>query len=130
MSEKVLVWLLFERDEAVLFALRKNDSAPFAGRLVLPGDEMESEESASETIGRVGREEMGLDVTGEEFVDTLYLTEGGQQYAVNIFRVLSFTGAPRFRESGPYVDVRWGLRSELDNEALPMPAELRLLLVR
>jgi ADP-ribose pyrophosphatase YjhB (NUDIX family) len=124
-DEKVLVWLLFERDGAVLFGLRKADEPPFAGQLTLPGDEMEADESAAETIGRFGREELGLSITGEEFFDTLYVSEAGQDYAVNVFRVTSFSGTPRFRESGPFVDVRWGLVSEVSDPALPIPDVLR-----
>jgi ADP-ribose pyrophosphatase YjhB (NUDIX family) len=129
-SEHVLVWLLLERDDAVLFALRKGDEAPFAGQLTLPGAEMREEESAVETIGRVAREELGIAVTGEEFVDTLYLKEAGNDYPTNVFRVTAFEGRPRFRESGPYEDVRWGLRAELSDETLPLAPALRSLLTR
>ena len=129
-EEKVLVWLLLEQDGGVLVALRKPEARPFGGRLCLPGDEMEHDESAAETIGRVAREELDLRVTGEEFVDTLYVEEQERTYAVNVFRVTSFEGRPRFRESGPYLDVRWALRSELADPALPLPPALRELLTK
>jgi ADP-ribose pyrophosphatase YjhB (NUDIX family) len=125
---KVLVWLLLEQDGAVLLALRKADAPPFAGHFCLPGDAVEQEESAAETIGRVAREELDLRVTGEEFAETLDLEDGGERYAANVFRITSFEGRPRFRESGPYMDVRWGLRSELSDPALPVPQALRNLL--
>jgi ADP-ribose pyrophosphatase YjhB (NUDIX family) len=127
-GEKVLVWLLLEQAGAVLFALRKADGGPLAGKLVLPGDEMDADESAAETIGRVAREELDLRVTGEEFADTLYINEGDQRFAVNVFRVTTFEGRPRFRESGPYEDVRWGLRSEIWDPKLPLPEPLRAML--
>jgi ADP-ribose pyrophosphatase YjhB (NUDIX family) len=126
----VLVWLLLEQDGAVLLALRKPDQPPFAGHFCLPGDNMHASESAAETIGRVAREELDLRVTGEEFLDTLYLQEEGREYAANVFRVTSFEGRPRFRESGPYLDVRWGLRTELGDPALPLPEGLRAMLTR
>lgn len=124
-EERVLVWLLLRREEALLLALRKPDRPPFAGRFVLPGEEMEPEESASETIGRVAREELDVRVTGEEFFDTLYVEDGGRPYAINVFRITSFEGRPRFRESGPYQDVRWGLPSDLQDPTLPIAEGLR-----
>jgi ADP-ribose pyrophosphatase YjhB (NUDIX family) len=129
-SERVLVWLLLERDGAVLMALRKAEAPPFGGQLVLPGDEMDADESAAETIGRVAREELGIAVTGEQFVETIYLEEQGVSYATNVFRLTSFEGRPRFRESGPYADVRWGYRSELNDPALSLPQPLRELLTK
>jgi ADP-ribose pyrophosphatase YjhB (NUDIX family) len=127
--ETVLVWLLIEQGDTVLMALRKPDSPPFAGWLVLPGAEMAGDESAIETMGRVAREELDLQVLGEEFVETLAVEDGGRRYAINVFRVTTFEGRPKFRESGPYVDVRWGRKSELADPALPVPEALRALLV-
>ena len=112
-DQTVLVWLLIEQEDAVLLALRKPETSPFGGQWALPGDGLEAEESASETLSRVGREQLDVTVRGEEFVDTLYLQEGGVEYAVNVFRVTSFLGKLRFRESGPYADIRWALRNEV-----------------
>ena len=110
---RILVWLLIEQEDAILLGRRKADTAPFAGRWVLPGDEMGEDESASETTERFAREQLDLRVRGEEFVETLYLSDGGKDFAVNVFRV-GYEGRPRFRESGPYQEVRWFLRSDLD----------------
>src|SRR5262245_30609141 len=110
---RVLVWLLLEEDDALLLALRKPDAPPFAGAWALPGEEMPGEESASETIGRFGREQLDINIGGEEFADTLYLADEGIDYAVNLFRVLSYSGRPRFRESGPFTEVRWVTRADL-----------------
>jgi ADP-ribose pyrophosphatase YjhB (NUDIX family) len=127
--ETVLVWLLIEQNGAVLFALRKPGRPPYAGHLVLPGDEMLGDESATETLERVGREELDLRITGEEFVDTFFFKEDTKAYAVNVFRV-GYAGQPRFRESGPFVDVRWGRRDEIADPSLPVPEPLRRLLLR
>jgi NUDIX domain len=113
MSEQtVLVWLLLEQDGAVLLARRKSDHPPFAGQWVLPGDTMPDAESATETAERAGHDQLDVQVTGDEFVDTLYLQDAGIDYAANIFRV-NYEGRPRFRESGPYIDVRWVLPPSL-----------------
>lgn len=109
---KVLVWLLLEQDGAVLLARRKSDRPPFASQWVLPGDVMPEEESASETAQRVGQDELDIRVSRDEFVETLYLEDGGVEYAVNVFRV-DYEGRPRYRESGPYTEVRWALASVL-----------------
>ena len=125
----VLVWLLIEQEGAVLLGRRKAEQPPFAGQWVLPGDEMPEEESASETAARFAREQLDVRVGGEEFVDTLYLEDGGVEYAANLFRVTAYEGKPRYRESGPYVEVRWLLPAELWEEGLyPMPAPLRTVL--
>ena len=126
MSQRVLVWLLLHDGDAMLLGLRKPDQPPFAGQWVLPGDEMPEDESAAETLGRFGREQLDIRASGEEFVDTLYVNEGPEEFAVNVFRVDSYEGRPRFRESGPYSEVRWVTRAEVtDENAYPMPAPLR-----
>jgi hypothetical protein len=111
-EQTVLVWLLFEQDGAVLLARRKSDHPPFAGQWVLPGDAMPEAESATETAERAGHDQLDVRVSGDEFVDTLYLEDAGIDYAANIFRV-RYEGRPRFRESGPYTEVRWVLPSAL-----------------
>jgi len=108
----VLVWLLLEHDGAVLLARRKSDQPPFAGQWVLPGDAMPEVESATETAERAGRDQLDVRVTEDEFVETLYLHDAGIDYAANIFRV-TYEGRPRFRESGPFLEVRWVLPSAL-----------------
>ena len=126
MTQRVLVWLLLLDGEAMLLGLRKPDRPPFAGQWVLPGDEMPEAESASETLLRFGRDQLDIRPGSEEFIDTLYLSEGADELAVNIFRLDSYEGQPRFRESGPYSEVRWVTRGEVtDEDAYPMPAALR-----
>jgi ADP-ribose pyrophosphatase YjhB (NUDIX family) len=128
MAERVLVWLLFAREGAFLLARRREDEPPFAGQWVLPGDVMPEEESASETLARVAKDELDVRVRDEEFVDTIYLEERDVRFATNVFRVPAFAGQLRFRESGPYADVRWAGRSDLDDLSVPMPDALRSLL--
>jgi ADP-ribose pyrophosphatase YjhB (NUDIX family) len=104
---RVLVWLLLETEDNVLLGKRKPDRPPFAGEWVLPGEEMPGEESASETVVRFARDQLDLRVTGDEFVNTMYINEDGVDYAANVFRVAAYEGRPRFRESGPYTEVKW-----------------------
>jgi ADP-ribose pyrophosphatase YjhB (NUDIX family) len=125
MSEKVLIWLMFEQEDAVLLTRRKNDEPPFAGQWVLPGDVMQIEESASETVQRFGRNELDVRVGAEEFVDTFYLTERETSYAVTVFKAVSFEGRLRYRESGPYEEARWSLPEDLPS---PIPAALAEML--
>ena len=103
---KVLVWLLMEQDGGVLLARRKMEARPLGGQWVLPGDRLTEEESSSETIWRVGREMLDIQVIHDSFVDTLYIKERGVEYAINVFSI-AFEGTPRFRQSGPYAEVRW-----------------------
>jgi ADP-ribose pyrophosphatase YjhB (NUDIX family) len=123
---RVLVWLLLHEGDAMLLGLRKPDKPPFASQWVLPGDEMPEDESAVETLQRFGREQLDIRPGAEEFVDTLYVKEGPDDLAVNVFRLDSYEGRPRFRESGPYSEVRWVTRAEVtDEKTYPMPAPLR-----
>jgi len=123
MAEHVLVWLLVERDGSVLLMRRKTVETPFAGQWVLPGDEMTDDESAVETLVRVGREELGAGVSGDTFVETLEVLEGGNSYSINVFRV-SLEGHPRYRESGPYEEAAWAPLNELRTAGLSMPPQL------
>jgi len=127
MAERVLVWLLIERDGAVLLVNRKRP--PFREVWVLPGDTMPEAESASETAARVLRDDFGVEVEGEEFLETLRLEEGGVEYAVNVFRVAT-DGRPRHRESGPYAEVGWAAPSELGELDIQLPPPLLDLLER
>jgi ADP-ribose pyrophosphatase YjhB (NUDIX family) len=120
----VLIWLLMELDGGVLLARRKPDSRPLAGQWTLPGDIMRSDESSAETIWRVGREMLDIQVIHETFVDTLYIKDNGLDYAINVFS-LAFEGQPRYRESGPFAEVRWCLPAELPK---PLPEGLAVLL--
>lgn len=113
MSERVLIWLLIEQEGTCLLAHRKADEPPFAGRWTLPGDEMRREESALETIQRIGRDDLGVELGSEEFIDTFYLEESGTRYAVTVFKPLAVSGPLRYRESGPYLEVAWGTAATL-----------------
>ena len=123
MAEHVLVWLLVEREGSVLLMRRKTVETPFADQWVLPGDEMTDDESAVETLVRVGREELGAGVSGDTFVETLEVLEGGNSYSINVFRV-SLEGHPRYRESGPYEEAAWAPLSDLATAGLSMPTQL------
>ena len=123
MAEHVLVWLLVERDGSVLLTRRKATEPPFASQWVLPGEEMKEDESSGETVARVAREELGVGFSGDDFVTTLEMIEGGNSYSVNVFRV-ALEGHPRYRESGPYEEAAWAPLRELRGAGLPMPQQL------
>ena len=112
---RVLIWLLMEQNGGVLLAHRKPGASPLAGQWTLPGDLMPEEESSSDTIWRVCREQLDIQAIQESFVDTLYIKDLGIEYAINVFS-LAFMGMPRFRDSGPYTEVRW-----VAPDALPKP---------
>ena len=123
MAEHILVWLLVERDGAVLLTRRKATEPPFANQWVLPGEEMLDDESSGETVARVAREELGAGFSGDDFFTTLEMLEGGNSYTANVFRV-SLEGHPRYRESGPYEEAAWAPLAELKTAGLPMPSQL------
>ena len=121
--------MLVLQEGAVLSGLRKADQPPFSGRWVLPGEIMREDESSTETMGRFVREQLGVAIASEEFDDTLYLQDSGDEQAINVFRV-SLDGTPRFRESGPYAQMRWVAATEVgDPTAYPAPQALREYLV-
>lgn len=118
MSDRVLIWLLIEQDGAVLLARRKPDARPFAGTWTLPGDLMRGDESAAETIERFSQDQLGATVRADDFIDTFFLEEAGQSYAVTVFKPSSIDGHLRYRESGPYDEVRWATAGELPQPIL------------
>jgi SAM-dependent methyltransferase len=126
MAQSLLVWLLFEAGGGLLLGKRRQP--PFAGLWTLPGEVMPAHEGAEETLARFAREHLGVEVTGEEFEETLYLSERGENYVTNVFRVLGYEGQLRFRP-GTFEDIRYVSYSEAaDAGAFPMPAALRALL--
>jgi hypothetical protein len=127
MSE--MVWLLIENDGAVLLAQRKPESEVFAGRWTLPGEVRAEDESDSQTLARVAADDFGIQIQGEEFIERLYVSAGGSQHQINVYRV-GFEGSPKFRESGPYVEVGWAEPGELDDLDIELPQALREFLVR
>ena len=127
-ESRVLVWLLLEDEGGVLLALRKEDRPPFAQQWTLPGDVMAIDESAMEAIVRCARQDLDVGVRSEDFLATLELADGSVEYAVNVFQV-GVVGQPRFRESGPYADVRWLTPADLAaDDSLSMPQALRDIL--
>jgi ubiquinone/menaquinone biosynthesis C-methylase UbiE/ADP-ribose pyrophosphatase YjhB (NUDIX family) len=128
MAQSILVWLLFEKDGAVLLGKRKAGREPFAGQWTLPGAVMPEHESADETLTRVAAQEFGVQVTGNDFFETLYVSEGGENYVTNIFRVIAHEGALRFRRDSDYEEVSWFSPVQLAGAAFLMPAPLRALL--
>jgi ADP-ribose pyrophosphatase YjhB (NUDIX family) len=123
MADKVLVWLLVEHEGTVLLVRRKPDEPPFGDQWVLPGDEMPEYESAAETLARVGKEELGVEVSMDSFFDTIELADGDDTFAVNIFRV-AVDGRPRYREDGPYEEAAWAEPAALPESGLRMPSQL------
>lgn len=120
----VLVWLLIEDGDSVLVARRKPDEPPFADGWTLPGDELRKGQAPSSFIALFGKDQLDIQVMGDEPFQTLHLSDGDETYAVAVHRV-GYEGRPRFRESGPYSEVGWAPRSDLlDAAAYPHLAEL------
>jgi ADP-ribose pyrophosphatase YjhB (NUDIX family) len=124
-----MVWMLIENDGAVLLAQRKAESEVFAGRWTLPGEVRDEDESDAETLARVAADDFGVELQGEEFVEKLYVSTGGRQHQINVYRV-GFEGSPKFRESGPYEEVGWADPTELDELDIELPGALREFLGR
>jgi len=126
----ILSAALFERDERVLTAHRKAGCPPFAGQWLLPMTPVRPTETAEDAVKRYTREQFGVQVAREAFVDTVYVEDPDdrRQYIANIFRADLAGGPMRFRADGDYDDARWLAASELDQ--LWMPPALREPLVR
>ncbi|HLG11900.1 MAG TPA: NUDIX domain-containing protein [Dehalococcoidia bacterium] len=127
MSE--MVWMLIENDGAVLLAQRKQDSEVFAGRWTLPGEVRVEGESDAEALARVAADDFGVELRGEEFVERLYVSTGGRQHQVDVYRV-GFEGSPQYKESGPYEEVGWAAPGELGELDIELPPALREFLDR
>ena len=120
----VLAWLLIEDGDNVLVARRKDDEAPFSGQWVLPGDELRKGQSPSSFIALYGKDQLDIQVMGDEPFQTLHLSDGDTEYAVAVHRV-GYEGRPRFRESGSFAEMGWAPRGDLtDATAYPHLAEL------
>jgi SAM-dependent methyltransferase/ADP-ribose pyrophosphatase YjhB (NUDIX family) len=126
----ILSAALFERDDRVLTAHRKTGCPPFAGQWLLPMTPVSPMETAEDAVKRYTREQFGVQVVREAFVDTVYVEDPDdrRQYVANIFRADLAGGPMRFRADGDYDDARWLAASELDQ--LWMPPALREPLVR
>ncbi len=121
---------LFERDGAVLTAHRQPARAPFGAQWVLPMTLVGEREAAEEALRRHLREQFGIDVTGEQFVDTVYVEDpnDAHRYVANVFRTEMSAGPMRFRADGEYDDARW-LGAD-DVAQVWMPPALRDLVIR
>ncbi|HEY8173868.1 MAG TPA: methyltransferase domain-containing protein [Dehalococcoidia bacterium] len=121
---------LFEHDGAVLTAHRSSARPPFAGQWLLPMTPVRSDETAEEALVRHARDQFGIDVSGESFVDTVYMEDPDdkRRYVANIFRARLGEGPMRFRADGDYDDARWLAAGELAD--VWMPPALREPLVR
>ncbi len=128
MSDTV-VWMLIENDGAVLLAQRKDDMPPFAGEWALPGELAAEDESASETLKRIAANDFGMELQGEELIETIKVASAGSEYEVAVYRV-GFEGQPKFRDSGSYTEVGWATSEELDELDTEVPQALRDFLER
>jgi SAM-dependent methyltransferase/ADP-ribose pyrophosphatase YjhB (NUDIX family) len=121
---------LFERDEMVLTAHRKDACPPFGGQWVLPLALVREHETAEDAMRRHARDTFGVDVGDEQFVDTVYLEDpaDARRYVANVFRTQLGAAPMRFNAGGDYDDARW-LGAD-DIEQLWMPPALRAPVVR
>ncbi len=126
----ILAAALIERDDAALAVHRKPGRGPFAGQWLLPMTPVLPSETAEDAARRHTREQFGVEVTRESFVDTVYLDDPDDKskYVANIFRTELGTGPMRFRADGDYDDARWLAASDLPQ--LWMPPTLRDAVVR
>src|SRR5205085_2600125 len=119
---------LLERDAKVLAAHRR--STPFAGQWTLPVAVVDGSEAAEDAVRRHLRDQFGVSVDEETFVDTVYIEDpdDSRRYVTNIFRARLGIEPMRFRSDGDYDDARWLAADEI--EQLWMPPALRAPLVR
>ncbi len=120
----VIVWLLIENNGSVLVARRKQDDEAFSGGWVLPGEVLPRGKSPSDLTAEFGKDQLDIQVMGDEPFQTLHIADGKATYAIAVHRV-GYEGRPRFRESGPYTEVGWAPKSDLkDATAYPFLSEL------
>jgi SAM-dependent methyltransferase/ADP-ribose pyrophosphatase YjhB (NUDIX family) len=119
---------LFERDGRVLVAHRRRP--PFASQWVLPMTMVAADEAAEDALRRHARDQFGIGLGEETFVETVYLTDPDDkaQYVANIFRTPMGDGPMRFNAEGDYDDARWLTAADLAD--LWMPPDLRVPLVQ
>ena len=129
-SPRIISAALFERDGRALVAHRKQALRPFAGQWLLPLTIVRPSETAEDAVKRYARDQFGIEVTRESFVETVYLQDPDDsgQYVANIFRAEQGGGPMRFRADGDYDDARWLAAAEVGQ--LWMPPALRDPLVR
>lgn len=119
---------LFERDGRVLVAHRRRP--PFVAQWVLPITIVGEDEAAEDALRRHAREQFGVGLGAETFVETVYLVDPDdqQQYVANIFRTPIVDGPMRLNIDGDYDDARWLLPADI--EQLWMPPDLRVPLLK
>ncbi len=117
--------MLLEKGEHVLTAHRKPECRPFGGQWLLPMTVVGDTEAAEDALRRHAREQFGVTLGLEQFVDTVYLQDPDDrtQYVTNIFRAPIVEGPLRFNATGEYDDARWVTAPQL--VGLEMPPELR-----
>jgi SAM-dependent methyltransferase/ADP-ribose pyrophosphatase YjhB (NUDIX family) len=119
---------LLEKNERVLVVRRRR--SPFIGQYTVPLTVVTNGEAAEEAMRRHASEQFALTLAPdtEQFVETVYLSDGDAQYVANIFRAQLPEGAMRFNADGDYDDARWLGAAEL--ESIAMPPDLRIPLVK
>jgi hypothetical protein len=71
-----------------------------------------------------GKDQLDIQVMGDEPFQTLHIDDGDSTYAIAVHRV-GFEGHLRFRESGPYVEVGWAPIGDLmDSQVYPYLSQL------
>lgn len=121
---------LFERDDRLLAVHRKPERAPFPGKWLVPATVVGEHETAEDALRRHAREQFGVTLGVEQFVDTVYVEDvaDGKRYVANIFRAPIAEGPLRFNAAGDYDDARWLAAAEL--RQVDVPEDLREPLVR
>ncbi|HYM15696.1 MAG TPA: methyltransferase domain-containing protein [Dehalococcoidia bacterium] len=129
-SPQLMSAALFEKDAHVLAAHRKSERPPFAGQWLLPMALVREDEAAEDALRRHARDQFGVTLGAEQFVETVYLQDPDdrRQYVTNIFRAPIEGGPLRFNAGGDYDDARWVTAADLDQ--LWMPPALRDPLAR
>ncbi len=119
---------LFEQEGRVLVVHRRRP--PFAAQWVLPMTLVGADEAAEDALRRHTRDQFGVGLGEEAFVETVYLIDPDdqQQYVANIFRTPIVDGPMRFNTEGDYDDARWLAPADL--EQLWMPPDLRVPLIK
>jgi SAM-dependent methyltransferase/ADP-ribose pyrophosphatase YjhB (NUDIX family) len=119
---------LFEHDGCVLVAHRRRP--PFVGQWVLPMTLVATDEAAEDALRRHARDQFGIGLGQETFVETVYLIDPDDQaqYVANIFRTPILEGPMRFNAEGDYDDARWLAAADLGQ--LLMPPDLRVPLIK
>lgn len=109
----ILVSALLAQNGRALLTRRQN------GIWELPTEPLAEHETTEETLVRLLREQLGLEATDEEFLETYYErdTDGGAPLIRNVYRVTNWQGVPLSAPSGDYIEVRWVAPEDLSGLA-------------